>query len=136
MNDDRELDRLLDTLKPPAPSETLQARLLRDFAPMAAAPAGAPPSPTVWRRSGPLAVAAALVLAVGIGILTPGQRLASNIRSDVYDVVPADEEDVVREVFAEAPPDSAAFMVATFSLGGRYEDGTPGESGFEGLPLD
>lgn len=79
---ERALDSLLGELKPPVPSDTLRARLKRDFALPTVGSGAVPP------RSRPLAalrapgVAAALVLAVVLGIQygpQPSDRSANSV---------------------------------------------------------
>lgn len=71
---ERDLDRMLDLVAPPAPSDTLRARLKRDFAPAAnARPSAGSVAARLFReRAGAFAVAAALTLAVALGVTMPG----------------------------------------------------------------
>jgi hypothetical protein len=161
---ERDLDRMLDLLAAPVPSETLRARLLRDFRPggAGAAQGSEPRSGFARGRFGAVAVAAALVLAVALGItVRPGgapEPVATTVPAvstslvamaapdDTMDDLLAAYEDrfdgesddgQVERDFAEGAPDSAAFMLAAFDLGLRANDPAPdGAESFEGIPLE
>ncbi len=141
------LDRLLDQLKPPMPSDTLRARLKRDFATL---PTGRGAGPM---GSGPLAalrapaVAAVLVLAVALGIqyspqsLTqPSDRVAAPIAVPVtLAAIPFDDtEDEPTDSLAlvDDGPDTGRITLALVSGGINY-DGPALDSTepLDGLPL-
>jgi anti-sigma-K factor RskA len=159
---ERDLDRMLDLVAAPAPSETLRARLLRDFKPGSADPReGAPDKANRPRwRVGALAVAAALVLGIALGSLirpggtpepvattapaAPASQVAATLDSsddllaayeDGFDGESDDQQ--IELNFAEGAPDSAAFMLAALDLGLRANDPAPdGTESFEGIPLE
>jgi hypothetical protein len=161
---ERDLDRMLDLLAAPAPSETLRARLLRDFRPGGAEAAQGAESRSGFARArfGAVAVAAALVLAVALGITVPPggapepvattapsvstSLVATAAPDDTMDDLLAAYEDnldgesddgQVERDFAEGAPDSAAFMLAALDLALRANDPTPdGAESFEGIPLE
>jgi hypothetical protein len=159
---ERDLDRMLDLLAAPRPSETLRARLLRDFRPGGAeAGQGTAGNAGFARgRFGAVAVAAALVLAVALGItVRPGgapEPVATTVPAvptsqvattlDASDELLAAYEDgfdggsddaQVERTFAEGAPDSAAFMLAALDLALRANDLAPdGAESFEGIPLE
>lgn len=145
-----DLDCLLDLVEPPQPSETLRARLKRDFAPGAPAADGGNGrrggASVLRERAGAIAVAAALVLAVALGnLMLPRGGGAPDAAADAAVVAAADIGDIVdsddiadlRQTLAESPPDSAAFMVAALALAVNADGPAPdGTEPFEGLPLD
>jgi hypothetical protein len=161
---ERDLDRMLGLLAAPAPSETLRARLLRDFK-TGGAEAGqgtAGNAGFARARFGAVAVAAALVLAVALGITVrpggapePVATTAPSVSTSL--VATADPDDTMDDLlaayednldgesddgqverdFAEGAPDSAAFMLAALDLALRANDPTPdGAESFEGIPLE
>lgn len=135
---DRALDRLLDTLTPPPPSETLRARLMRDFAPGAARvpqeTAGS--SVPAGSRIGAIAVAAAVVLAVALGVIMPPAPSAP-VMATAGSPTEEDDIDFAVAAFADSAPDSALYMVAALAMAGRDNAPAPdGAEAFEGLPLD
>jgi hypothetical protein len=161
---ERDLDRMLGLLAAPAPSETLRARLLRDFK-TGGAEAGqgtAGNAGFARARFGAVAVVAALVLAVALGItVRPGgtpERVAATapaVSTSLVATAPLDDatDDLLTAYedrfdgesddgqterdFAEGAPDSAAFMLAAFDLGLRANDPAPdGAESFEGMPLE
>lgn len=72
---ERDLDRMLDLVAAPAPSETLRARLLRDFNPDGADRRQGASNRTDRPRTrfGALAMAAALVIGIALGVMVrPG----------------------------------------------------------------
>ena len=157
MKDERDLDQMLDLVAPPAPSEILRARLLRDFAPGMddgnpgragiGAALRARLGATLTARLGALAVAAALVLAVALGLLLPPDQAGpvgavaslADIDDARYDaeIDAESDEESPQLAYDEEAPDSAAFMVAALYLGrDGDESATDGADSFEGLPLD
>ena len=149
MKDERDLDQMLDLVAPPAPSEILRARLLRDFAPGMddGNPGRAGIGATLNARLGALAVAAALVLAVALGLLLPPDQAGpvgavaslTDIDDARYDaeIDAESDEESPQLAYDEEAPDSAAFMVAALYLGrDGDESATDGADSFEGLPLD
>lgn len=79
---ERDLDRMLDLVEAPSPSDLLRARLMRDYVPEGAA-AGAPGNAS-RALSGALprmAAAAALVLAVAAGILSQPPEAGTSQRA-------------------------------------------------------
>lgn len=126
---DRDLDRMLDTLVPPVPSDTLRARLKRDFMPGDSGPAhGRDGARGRWwvpleNRIGGIAVAAALVLAVALGVLVTPPKPASPVKAIPVDVAAGNPTPVsttaddlsADEVLADAAPDSALYMIAAFN---------------------
>ena len=159
---ERDLDRMLDLVAAPAPSETLRARLLRDFKPGSAEPREGTPAKAERPRwlVGALAAAAALVLGIALGsLIRPGgapERIATTapaapasqvaaILDSSDDLLAAYEDSFDGESddqqternFAEGAPDSAAFMLAALDLGLRANDPAPdGTESFEGMPLE
>ena len=150
---DQELDRLLDTLVPPSPSDTLRARLVRDFVPASARQGGVPRLGTA--RLGALTVAAALLLAVALAVTAPGPvqhgaatGVAINTTPSVDSVVLADglgtfydedvdESGVENVALADIAPDSAAYVVALLRVSadtGSTLDG--GSDAAEAMPLE
>lgn len=122
---ERDLDRMLDMLTPPAPSDTLRARLKRDFE-AGAAPARddtAAGTNRWWtpfgNRIGGVAVAAALLLAVALGVLAPPvpreHPVVQPVASERTAVAIDDEGFADAELLARSAPDSALYMVATFN---------------------
>lgn len=137
---DRDLDRMLGLLVPPAPSDMLRARLKRDFAVPAGQAAGTRRSVAFKGRTGGMAVAAALVLAVALGVLAPSSPpaprsamplpLSASLTAPLYDDAMtygrladedvADEDwadDALAPMLADAAPDSAAYMLAAYGMG-------------------
>lgn len=120
---DRDLDHMLDMLAPPAPSDTLRARLKRDFE-----AAGAASSATAASRRerfvprgqwGGIAVAASLVLAVALGVMAPPETSATreDAMAAVYDIEATDEAMTDAELLAASAPDSPLYMVVTYNAG-------------------
>lgn len=157
--DEHDRDRILDLLTPPAPSQTLRARLKRDFAPGSATSGHVDGAAfgILRDRIGAIAVAAALLLAVALGATMPPRETqvrpravqASVMAGDVGIVAVApsrfeeeDDADFARATFAEGAPDSAAFMVATLDLARQANDPAADDAGlsltesFGGLPLE
>jgi hypothetical protein len=77
-NSECRLNTQLDVLQPPAPSDTLRARLKRDFVMPPVGHGEAPMRPRPWMALRAPAVAAALVLAVAFGIQYAPQPLDSS----------------------------------------------------------
>lgn len=149
MKDERDLDQMLNLVAPPAPSEILRARLLRDFAPGMddGSPGRAGIGAALRARLCALAVAAALVLAVALGLLLPPDQARpvgavaslTDIDDARYDaeIDAESDEESPQLAYDEEAPDSAAFMVAALYLGrDGDESATDGADSFEGLPLD
>ncbi|MFM2129308.1 MAG: hypothetical protein RL477_854 [Pseudomonadota bacterium] len=157
---ERDLDRMLDLLSAPAPSETLRARLKRDFS--ADGGKGAAESGTVGillrQRAGAFAVAAALLLAVALAALSPpvGERApatgvpaaeaaATYVPDEATadpDEAAADEVELARAMLGGASADSAPYLFATLVLARHAEQVIPDDAGwdasasFDAVPLD
>jgi anti-sigma-K factor RskA len=158
---ERDLDRMLDLVAAPAPSETLRARLLRDFRPGGAEAGQGTAGNAGFARArfGAVAVAAALVLAVALGITArpggapapvavtapsaPASPVAVVTLDDATDDLLTAYEDgdglgeesdesstgAAERTFAEGAPDSAAFMLAALDLGLRANDPVSDDTG-------
>lgn len=156
---ERDLDRMLDLAVPPPPSETLRARLKRDFQPALAAAnalpdAGNGPMARFAARYGAVVVAASLVVAVALAVTTPPDtpaapaRSASSVASFAEPVSDAagietaavadDEtfaaETFAAETFAQSAPDSTEFMLAALTLAGREATNGDGSAPFGAEP--
>lgn len=128
---DRDLDRMLDMLAPPAPSDTLRARLKRDFDAAGAASSATAASghkwPSLRGQWGGVAVAASLVLAVVLGIVAPP---VSNMPDDrraagatAYETAASDEGLTDAELLAASAPDDPLYMIVTYNAGvAAYSD--------------
>lgn len=149
--EDQELDRLLDTLVPPPPSDTLRARLVRNFSPAPADRGGDIRRPAAGARFGALAVAASLALAVALAVTMPAPvRDAAGPDATAQDASvtavqepdamtlatatdpfaengmdEADNQDDQDFALADIRPDSAAYVVA---LAGTATNGSGGTS--------
>jgi hypothetical protein len=159
---ERDLDRMLDLVAAPAPSETLRARLLRDFNPDGADRRQGASTRTDRPRTrfGVLAMAAALVIGIALGVMVrpgvtpepvattapaaPASQVVTVLDSS-DDLLAAYEDNFdgeiddteVESTFAEGAPDSAAFMLAALDLGLRANDPASDDTGsFEGVPLE
>jgi len=135
--EDKWLDDALAGLQPPPVSDTLRARLLRDFQAPVARQSSLRPAPGMMQAA---AVAAVLVLAVALAVVAPAPvsqpTAVSYVTADSVPVLAPEEEEAVRAALAliDDGPDISDVQLALTWPG----DGTGAESSglLDGLPLD